>query len=263
PRTVRSLEVLPTPATSEAWRRARLRLTWDVDDPDPALAGLDLPFGLAFGRARGLPAVESLAVGTSGGAWFNRFPMPYRTRALLRVDTGSPLEGRIRVRTTRGADADAGYLRGARCSTAISGSGATAPRRVAGSGRAHLAGLFLVSEGGPLTSATAGTGVLIVTGKPLASLASLLEPEGRATPARSEFGPVRGSLVPGSEAGRPADRSAVYRWFLSDPIPLGERFAVELAPRGEEISARPAPVDTRTAAVFWYSEDPGSGRDGR
>ncbi len=119
PRTVRALEIVPDPATVSAWRSARVRLTWDSDDPDPALAAVDLPLVLAFGRC------------DDPSAWVNRLPMPYRNRALLRIDTEAPLVGRIRVGSTQAVDPDAGYLRGAVWD---------ASRRLKGSGRGHIVG---------------------------------------------------------------------------------------------------------------------------
>ncbi len=248
PRTVRALEVEPSPATAEAWRLARLRLTWEDDDPWSDGSAVDLPLGLVFGRGSGLPAVESAAVGTANGAWVNRFPMPYRTRALLRVSTDRPIEGRIRVRTTRGVAADAGYFRGDRLSSR--------PRAaVTGRGRGHLAGIFAVTEG----PAPAGPGRLVVDGKPGGSLAATLGIDARRDPARSGPGPVRGVLFPAGDAGRPAARSAAYRWFLVAPVAFEDSFAIEA---GADPGDAPAPASVQTAAVFWYSESPGGLRGG-
>lgn len=242
PRTVRALEVEPSPASAEGWRLARLRLTWEDDDPLGAVSAVDLPLGLAFGRGAGLPPVRSAAVGTSGGAWVNRFPMPYRTRALLRVSTDRPIEGRIRVRTTRGVAADAGYFRGDFFS---GGSGG-----VSGTGRGQLAGIFAVTEG----PAPAGPGQLVVDGKPGGTLAATLGIDSRRDPARSGPGPMRGVLLPPGDAGRPAARSAAYRWFLAAPVVFQDSFAVEAG--GGAGDAR------QTAAVFWYSDHPGGRRNG-
>ena len=137
PRTVRSLEVVATPSTAAAWRAARLRLVWDDDDPDPAGAAVDVPLGRAFGRTGDRLGDESLAVGTEGDAWVLRLPMPYRGRAILRIDADAPLAGLIRVRASRGIATDAGYLHAAEW---------TGPGRLAGDGRGHLAGFRLFGD---------------------------------------------------------------------------------------------------------------------
>lgn len=236
PRTIRALEVEPTAATADAWRLARLRLTWEDDDPWTPLAAVDLPVGLAFGRAEGLPPVDSVAVGTAGGAWVNRFPMPYRTGALLRISTDRPIEGRIRVQTTRGVTPDAGYFRGdERSAGSVSVS-------VSGTGRGQLAGVFAVTEG----PAPSGPGRVVLDGKDGGSLAAALGIDPRRPSPRPGPGRVRGVLVSEGNAGR----SAAYRWFLTAPLAFRESFVVE-AGTGAAV------------AVFWYSEAPARRRGGR
>src|SRR5207244_9223620 len=100
----------------------------------------DLPRGLACGRARTWTAAESLASGAVGASWVIRFPMPYRSQGLLRIDTAAPLAGRVRVRTTRGVVSDAGYFRAAVWSPAAGRD------RVGETARGHLAGLLLATE---------------------------------------------------------------------------------------------------------------------
>lgn len=258
PRIVRALEVLPDPATAGAWRNARLRMTWEDDDPDPRLAGLDLPLGLAFGRAEGLPPAESVAVGTTGRSWVNRFPMPYRNLALLVIDAEQPLRGRIVVRSTRGVAADAGYFRGAVRASGSLASRATADR-IGETGRGRLAGVFLVTEVGIGSDRHAETPRFVVDGRPVDPLADAL---GRKLPGAG--GPVAGVLAatPGA-----VDRSAAYRWFLADPIVFRRSFAVEQAGAlgavvaGQGVTVRR--VSGMVAAFFWYSDRPSPGRVGR
>jgi len=241
PRTVRALEVVPTPATADAWRAARLRLTWEGDDPDPGLAGVDLPLGLAFGRAGGVPPVESAAVGTAGPAWVNRFPMPYRTGALLRVDSDAPIEGRIRVVTSRGAAADAGYFRAAVT------LGAKADR-VADAGPGKIVGLFYASEQGDPRPGATDPGRLTLDGRPGGPLADVLGLD-RPTTASPERG-VRTRRA-GVSGGKPRGLAA-YRWFLDDPLPFERSFAV-----GTDQDKEAAPRDRGVMSVFWYSARPG------
>ena len=61
-----------------------------VSDPT---AGIDLPIASLTGAS-------------------SRVPMPCRTEALIRLDAERPIAGRIRVGSPRGADRDAGFLRG-------------------------------------------------------------------------------------------------------------------------------------------------------
>ncbi len=105
PRTVRALVVVAQPATRDAWRAARLRLVWDDDNPEPTHAAVDLSIGGMFDASHG----EGV-VGVEGDAWVFRLPMPYRSRAIVRIDADAPIAGLIRVRTTRENEPNAGYL---------------------------------------------------------------------------------------------------------------------------------------------------------
>lgn len=96
PRTLRSLEIAPSPATADAWRSARLRLIRDGDDLRSA--GFELSIDQVLER---------------GGATIDRLPMSYRTEAMMRIDTAAPISGRVRLRTSRGAAADTDSLKAA------------------------------------------------------------------------------------------------------------------------------------------------------
>ena len=54
---------------------------------------------LAFGWVEGAKPYQSLLLGQHGGTWYNRFPMPYRRQAIVRIDTEKPLKGTMRVWT--------------------------------------------------------------------------------------------------------------------------------------------------------------------
>jgi hypothetical protein len=82
--------------------------------------------------------------------------MPYRTRAVLRIDTDAPLAGRLTVRSTRGVAADVGYFRAAARSAR---PGAAGPGRLAG----------LLVDPGPRRAA--GAGRLVIDGRPAGNLA--------------------------------------------------------------------------------------------
>ncbi len=243
PRTISALEIEPTPASADAWRSARLRLTWEDDNPWTPDAAVDLPVGLAFGRAGGaLPSVDSVAIGTLGGAWVNRFPMPYRTRALLRISTDRPIEGRIQVRSTRGVAPDAGYFQGTEIAVGRRGvsTAAAAAASISATGRGQLAGLFSVIEG----PAPGGPGRLVVDGKAGGTLSAALSIDARHDLARGAKGRSRGVLL--TSEGTAAGRLAAYRWFLSAPIAFHDSFLIEA-------DAGPSAVP-QALAVFWYSE---------
>lgn len=218
PRTVRALEVVPTPATADAWRAARLRLTWEDDDPDPDRAGVDLPLGPAFGRAGGLPPTASDLVSADGPVWVIRFPMPYRTRALLRIDSGAPLSGRIRLRSDPGVGPRVAYFRGALWSP---GTGADP---VGDESSGSVAGLFPAAGSPDAVARLVAGGRLVIDGRPAASVADALSPR---DPAPAPAGAPRG--------------------FPAEPIPFERSFSVRSAGPAEGGAA---------AVVLWYSDRP-------
>ncbi|HEV3122013.1 MAG TPA: DUF2961 domain-containing protein, partial [Isosphaeraceae bacterium] len=144
PRTLRSLEVIPAAGTSDAWRSARLRLSWDTEIAGPA--GVDLPLGYAFGQALGSAPYQSVLIGQNGEAWYLRFPMPYRQRGTLRIDTMRRIKGSLRVVSVPGADANAGYFRAHYVEALPTRKGVDFPL-LAAKGRGHYAGTFLATEG--------------------------------------------------------------------------------------------------------------------
>ena len=254
PATVRSIEIRPAEGTEDAWRQARLRIVWDHDEtPD---AGVDLPLGYAFGAIEGAAPYQSLLVGQRAGAWYNRFPMPYRRQAILRVDTSRPLKGSIVVRTTRGIAADAAYFR-----AAFRESLPTRAREDFGwlkeEGRGHFAGVLLVTEGkAKLPFWLEGDDRFTVDGR--------LAIHGTGTEDYFNCGwyALEGRLDrPASYAvhGFPVYRkrgdgwqAAAYRWHPADPVPFSRSIAAGIEHGGENDVA----ADYR-AAVYWYSERPG------
>lgn len=186
PITLVGLEVEPSPQTVSGWESARLRLTWETDDPTPSRAAVDLPLGWAFGRGDRSSSVASTAVNARGDTWVLRFRMPYRTRAILCLETTTlGIDGRIRVRAIRGTDGNPGYFHG----RYISGKGhfelVNAPGR--------LAGLLLSGPTGAIEGCR-----LKVKGSDVALIDA-------ASP---------------SDAGRLSDgtagRSVLYRWWVAD-----------------------------------------------
>jgi hypothetical protein len=262
PRTVRLLEAEPAAGTAEAWRLARLRLCWERDDPSDEPADVDLPFALAFGRVSANSGIGATRlVGERGGSWVNRFPMPYRARALLQIDTERPLEGRVRVRTTRGADPAAGYFRAS--GRAIGPGSAPARPGLSATGRGHLAGVLVVSERGPLSGAPDTPGRLVLDGRDLGPLATAVDLPWPET--GTETSPLRGAV-----GGGPDAPSAVFRWRVADPLPFRRSLAVEGRAGLDRVSkAAGGPAADRfgrapavaRVAVFWYSDRP-AGRSG-
>lgn len=199
PRTVRELSVEPTAVTADAWRTARLRLTWQGDDP--AGAGVDLPLGLMFGQGpKPVQAGADRPVGVEGSSWVNRLPMPYRNQALLQVDTARPLVGRIRLRTTPGVGRDAGFLRAT--------SGREQP---GGTGRGHVVGIL--AEPGV-------RGGITFDGGPVEALSSDESAAWRTVGPRA----FRESWAwERSEGDRKPSRPAVVFWYAERPGPSSAR----------------------------------------
>ena len=248
PRTIRSLEVVPTPATADAWRSVRLRLIWDGEDP--AAAGVDLPLGLAFGQAAGAGPYRSVMTGKGEAGWYNRFPMPYRRQALLQIDTERPIRGTIRIRSTAGVDADAGYFHAAaRKAPAESG---VPFEWLNDRGRGHYVGAFweVEHEGrpdawpkGPIQFAVDGRAAF--PGENRGEFPTAL-PGLSGGIDRPVTYPLHGVTALRTEGE--AMRMAAYRWHLADPVPYARSVSATSSRRGG--------VDT-LAAVFWYSERPG------
>jgi hypothetical protein len=255
PRTVRALMLEPSGETAEAWRLARLRMTWESDDT-AVPAGVDLPLGLAFGRvSAGEGLGWTLLTADARRAWVTWLPMPYRTEALLRIDTERPLKGRLRVWTSRGVDRDAGFFRAASWAAGPGRPGAL----IRENGRGHLAGMLVVNEAGPLPDPDRPEvlGNVEVDGKPRVPLAKAA---GLPLRARSEGGfrvPIRGLRGGlGPSAGGP---SAVFVWLAADPLSY-DRSVVFDARQGANPGDRVGAGEVRVA-VFWYSDRPGAGVD--
>jgi D-arabinan exo alpha-(1,3)/(1,5)-arabinofuranosidase (non-reducing end) len=254
PRTVRSLEFVPTDDTAEAWRSARLRLLWETDEP--AEAGVDLPIGYAFGQAFGSQPYRSLVVGQADRTWYLRFPMPYRRQALVRLDTELPIRGTLRVLSVPGAEAAAGY-----CHAHYVEALPTKPRvdfpLLTDRGRGHYAGLFLATEGrAKLPFWLEGDDRFNVDGR--------LAIHGTGTEDYFNCGwyALKGRLdgpatypshgFPVYRQDGDTHRVAAYRWHLADPVPYAQ--SIEAGLEHGEVNLFEA--DYR-AAVFWYSERPG------
>lgn len=267
PRTVRSFEVRPEAGTDEAWRSARLRLTWDGESPGEA--GIDLTLGLAFGQGAGTGSesgpTRSVLVGPSedGEGWSNRFPMPYRRQALLQIDAERPLKGTIRLRTVSGVEEGAGYFRAEEREARVLATGGDfewGDER----GRGHYVGAFLIA--GPITGATTGSrgGVrFFLDGRSPLALMGLDEFFVGGGIAATGL-PDRGPGVSSSRGASPTRvegeriRVASYRWHLSDPVPYARSMTVRVEPGDGNTFA-----GGDCLAVFWYSEHPGPFRSGR
>jgi hypothetical protein len=252
PRTIRALEIEAEPGTGDAWRAARLRLTWEHQGRAP---GVDLPVGLAFATLPGVAPCQTLLMGQTGSSWTNRFPMPYRDQAFLQIDSETAIRGRIRVRGVRGVAADAAYFRatyrefggaGARPAVAFEG--------VELSGRGHYAGTLIAVPGAAGVVTRPGE-----VGRSIGDVRWVIAGLGTelaidwspSRPVPCDPAPTHGILLGRGDATVPP--AAAYRWHAADPIPFARplRAAIELDPRA-------APADVRAlVAVFWYSESPG------
>jgi hypothetical protein len=254
PRTLRSLELVPAAGTADAWRSARLRLAWDTDSSDSA--GVDLPLGYAFGQALGSATYESILVGQTGDAWYIRFPMPYRRRGTMRIDTRRPIKGTVRLVSVPAADPTAGYFRAHYVEALPTRKGVDFPL-LSAQGRGHYAGTFLATEGRtrlPLwlegddrfevdgQRAIHGTGTEDYFNCGWYALKGRLD---RHASYASHGFPVY------SQDDKSA-RAVAYRWHLADPVPFAREIKAGLEHGGENDVAA-----NYRAAVFWYSETPG------
>jgi hypothetical protein len=257
PATIRSIEFLPAAGTEDAWRKAGFRLIWDSDET--ADAGVDLPLGYAFGSVEGADPHQSLLLGQRSGVWYNRFPMPYRRQAILRIETNRPIKGTFRVRTTPGVAADAGSFRASYRESIPTRAGEDFGW-LKEEGRGHFAGVLLVTEGrAKLPYWLEGDDRFKVDGR--------LAIHGTGTEDYFNCGwyALEGRLDrPSSYAvhGFPVYRrrgedwqAAAYRWHVADPVPFSRSIEAGIEHGGKnDVTA-----DYR-AAVFWYSERPGPSR---
>jgi len=254
PATVRSIEIRPAEGTGDAWRSARLRIVWDHDETPEA--GVDLPLGYAFGAVEGAGGFQSLLVGQKEGAWYTRFPMPYRRQAILRIDTSKPIKGSIVVRTTRGIAPDAGYFRAAFRESLPTRAREDFPW-LKEEGRGHFAGVLLATEGkAKLPFWLEGDDRFTTDGR--------LAIHGTGTEDYFNCGwyALEGRLDrPASYAvyGFPVYRrhgdgwqAVAYRWHPADPVPFARSIVAGIEHGGENDVA----ADYR-AAVYWYTERPG------
>ncbi len=258
PATIRSFEIIPAPGTEAAWRAARLRLVWDQDET--ADAAVDLPLGQAFGWVEGASPYQSLLVGERYGAWYNRFPMPYRRQAIVRIDTEQPIKGTIRVRTRSGVAPDAGFFHAVERQSIPTRAG-TDFTWLKEDGRGHFAGVLLMTEGkAKLPYWLEGDDRFTVDGR-LAIHGTGTEDyfncgwyalqgrlDGPATYAVHGFPVYR-------NRGGGTWQAAAYRWHLSDPVPFTRTIEAGIEHGGDNT----VPANYR-AAVSWYSERPGSFR---
>jgi hypothetical protein len=226
-----------------------LRLVWESDSG--AAAGVDLPAGFAFARAPGTEPIPSLLMGQNGRSWTNRFPMPYRRQAFLRVDSERPIKGTIRVRAVHGVPPDAGYFR-ASCHQVIAEPSKAAVELFQLSGNGHYAGTLVFVRGPLPRSSLAG-------GDRRTTVAARVEIQGVGTElqlGQSRYqsagwnGPIEGIRF--DATGASSARAIAYRWRVADPIPLIRSIRGTI----ERTDAEPIAVAYQ-AAVFWYSERPG------
>jgi hypothetical protein len=254
PATIHAIEVIPASGTDEAWKTARLRMAWDTDNSSET--AVDLPLGHAFGVVEGAEPYQSLLVGQRGRTWYNRFPMPYRRQAILRIDTEKPLKGTIRVWTVDRVFDDDGYFH-----AAFREATPTRSKENFGwlkdEGRGHFAGVLLMTEGNAkLPYWLEGDDQFTIDGR-LAMHGTGTEDYFNcgwyALPGRLD----RPACYPSH--GFPVYRNrgetwqaAAYRWHLADPVPFARSIDAGIEHGGENnVNAN------YRAAVFWYSERPG------
>ncbi|QEH34093.1 hypothetical protein OJF2_26270 [Aquisphaera giovannonii] len=253
PATIRSLEVTPAPGTEEAWKAARLRMAWEADD-DSAPA-VDVPLGAAFGIAYGSAPYRSILIGQKDGTWYDRYPMPYRRQAILRIDTEKPLKGTIVARYVKQVAADDGYFRASWREATPARKGEDFPW-LKQEGRGHFAGVFLMTEGtsklpywleGDDRFRVDGTLAVHGTGSEDYFNCGWYALEGRLD--RPGTYPVHGFSVYQNQGER--WQVAAYRWHLPDPVPFSRSIEAGIEHGGQNDVA----ADYR-AVVFWYSERP-------
>jgi hypothetical protein len=248
PRTIRALEIEPAAGLSDAWRAARLKLTWDGDDGAP---GVDLPVAFAVGLGPGTAPSQSLLAGQTGSTWSNRFPMPYRQEAFLQIEAETAIHGTIRVRTVRGIVPDGAYFR------ATDREAASYPHAaIDRTGRGHLAGVLIATGRLPHPSTPPERsherpGEIRWAIPDLG--ANLLVDRSPSRPAGWELAPAHGVFLgPPDSTPRLA---AAYRWHAADPIPFAGPRRARSAP---EPQSDPDSTEPGLAvALFWYSERPG------
>jgi hypothetical protein len=257
PAAIRSLRVVPEPGTEAAWRSARLRLVWDHDEA--AEAAVDVPLGHFFGWVESAMPYSSVLVGQGPDGWYNRFPMPYRRQAIVRIDTEQPLKGKVLVHTTRGIPAEAAYLH-----ASFREEKAPQPkvdfRWLAEQGHGHFAGVLLMTGGKSKLPfwlegddrfrvddglAVHGTGTEDYFNCGWYALAGRLD-----GPACY---PLHGFPVYRNE--RDQWQVAAYRWHLPDPVAFARSIEAGIEHGGENNVAA-----GYRAAVFWYLDRPGPRR---
>ena len=230
--------------------KPRLRIAWDTDNSQaPAV---DLPLGIAFGVVDGAKPYESLLMGQKEGTWYNRFPMPYRRQAILRIDTEKALKGTIRVWTGDHVFGDDGYFHAAfrQATPTRSKQDFTWLKE---EGRGHFAGVLLMTEGkAKLPFWLEGDDHFTIDGR-LAIHGTGTEDYFNcgwyALPGRLD-GPA---CYP--SYGFPVYRklgdswqAAAYRWHIADPVPFARSIDAGIEHGGEnDVNA------SYRAAVFWYS----------
>ncbi len=261
PRTIRSLDAIIDPKTTENWRTARLRIVWDGDDiahPD-----IDLPVSEFFEQAVHSFPYRSLMAGANENVWSNRLPMPYREGGSLQIDARGPIKGAIRVRTVRGAELGAGELRA--LGRSVTSNAAGRPAEWASvQGRGHLVGTFLTAHGRGNRAAwlkqsltiTSDGETSVPAGTALAHEFNVAQPDVAGGFDRAAVTPLSGFPVFRREGDEWS--LAAYRWRVSDPVPFRESLALRVEP--DDVHAL---ADAVRVVMFWYSERPGPVRAGR
>ena len=260
PAVIRSLEVVPAENTENAWRKARLWIAWDTDLIETA--AVDMPLGLFFGCVERADSYQSLLVGQRGGGWYNRFPMPYHRQALLRIVTDEPLKGTLLVRTVREVPADAAFFH-AGFRAAISMRPKEGFTWLNDEGHGHFAGVLLLADGkdkqpcwleGDDRFRVDGRLVFHGTGTEDDFHCGWYTLPGRLD--RPACYPLHGFPVCRHQGE--TWHVAAYRWHLGDPVPYARTIEAGIERGGENRSA-----PSYRAAVFWYSQRPGSRQPAR